>query len=110
MSSLDCVFALNVASPFLMLIGLFGMGNATPHIARWSLSQAKVNAMRYEIDEEQANKAIKAISKDVPRTDKGTYFSADKPHRLVWLNDILVTYAIFNKEVSHRPRNHRRRN
>ena len=67
MSSLDCVFALDVASPFLMLIGLFGMGNATPHIVRWSLSQAKVNAMRYEIDEEQANKAIKAISKDVPR-------------------------------------------
>ena len=62
--------------------------------------QAKVNAMRYEIDEEQANKAIKAISKDVPRTDKGTYFTADEPHRLVWLNDILVTFAIFNKEVS----------
>lgn len=64
--------------------------------------QAKVNAMRYEIDEEHASLSIKAIAKDVPRTDrKGDYFCDDKPHRLQWLNDILVTYAIFHPEVGY---------
>ena len=47
--------------------------------------------MRHEIDEESSEKAIRSIAKDVPRTDrKGNYFSDDQPHRLQWLNDILV--------------------
>ncbi len=38
----------------------------------------------------------------MPRTDrKGSYFSDDKPHRLQWLNDILVTYAVFHPEVGY---------
>eukprot|EP00041_Stephanoeca_diplocostata_P012434 m.208165 g.208165 ORF g.208165 m.208165 type:complete len:541 (+) comp18959_c0_seq3:149-1771(+) len=64
--------------------------------------QAKVNAMRHEINEVEAEKAIRAIAKDVPRTDrKGGYFRDDTPHRLQWLNDILVTYAVFHPTVGY---------
>lgn len=46
--------------------------------------------------------AQRAIAKDVPRTDrKGDYFRDDMPHRLQWLNDILVTYAVFHPAVGY---------
>jgi len=64
--------------------------------------QAQVNAMRYDIDEKEAHAAIKTIEKDVPRTDrKGNYFCDDHPERLVWLRDILITYAVFHPTVGY---------
>eukprot|EP00039_Didymoeca_costata_P028524 m.21341 g.21341 ORF g.21341 m.21341 type:complete len:474 (+) comp7116_c0_seq1:153-1574(+) len=64
--------------------------------------QAKVTAMRTAIDENAARASIKTIEKDVPRTDrKGNYFSDDQPHRLKWLNDILVTYAVYQPQVGY---------
>lgn len=64
--------------------------------------QAKVNAMRTPFDEEAAQASIKTIEKDVPRTDrKGNYFSDDQPHRLQWLHDILVTYAVYHPTVGY---------
>eukprot|EP00051_Salpingoeca_urceolata_P012803 m.159259 g.159259 ORF g.159259 m.159259 type:complete len:446 (+) comp17606_c0_seq19:351-1688(+) len=64
--------------------------------------QAKLSAMRHEIDVDAANAVIKAIQKDVPRTDRTIeYFRGDSPEHLQWLNDILVTFAIFNPEIGY---------
>ena len=64
--------------------------------------QAQVAAMRTEIDEDEAEKSIKTIKKDVPRTDrKGGYFIDEFPHRMKWLHDILVTYAVFHPSVGY---------
>eukprot|EP00730_Choanoeca_flexa_P013431 TRINITY_DN5311_c9_g1_i5.p3 TRINITY_DN5311_c9_g1~~TRINITY_DN5311_c9_g1_i5.p3 ORF type:complete len:210 (+),score=28.91 TRINITY_DN5311_c9_g1_i5:1431-2060(+) len=62
--------------------------------------QAKLKAMRHEIDPEKAEDSIRIIRKDVPRTDRqNEYFEADDNIHLVWLNDILVTYAVYHQEV-----------
>eukprot|EP00045_Choanoeca_perplexa_P017573 m.256893 g.256893 ORF g.256893 m.256893 type:complete len:215 (+) comp17578_c0_seq3:5919-6563(+) len=64
--------------------------------------QAKLRAMRQELDVEAAEDSIRIIRKDVPRTDRQMeYFEADDTIHLVWLNDILVTYAVFHGEVGY---------
>eukprot|EP00730_Choanoeca_flexa_P013429 TRINITY_DN5311_c9_g1_i1.p1 TRINITY_DN5311_c9_g1~~TRINITY_DN5311_c9_g1_i1.p1 ORF type:complete len:402 (+),score=100.44 TRINITY_DN5311_c9_g1_i1:1489-2694(+) len=64
--------------------------------------QAKLKAMRHEIDPEKAEDSIRIIRKDVPRTDRqNEYFEADDNIHLVWLNDILVTYAVYHQEVGY---------
>eukprot|EP00036_Acanthoecidae_sp_10tr_P014480 CAMPEP_0206288306 /NCGR_PEP_ID=MMETSP0106_2-20121207/1548_1 /ASSEMBLY_ACC=CAM_ASM_000206 /TAXON_ID=81532 /ORGANISM="Acanthoeca-like sp., Strain 10tr" /LENGTH=584 /DNA_ID=CAMNT_0053718855 /DNA_START=6 /DNA_END=1756 /DNA_ORIENTATION=- len=64
--------------------------------------QAKVHAMRHEIDDEKAEAAVRTITKDVPRTDRqGGYFTDEQPHRLQWLNDVLVTFAVFHPEIGY---------
>jgi len=64
--------------------------------------QAQVAAGRHVIDEKSCEASIKTIKKDVPRTDrKGGYFCDDEPHRLKWLHDILVTYAVMHPKVGY---------
>ncbi|EDQ90155.1 uncharacterized protein MONBRDRAFT_3177, partial [Monosiga brevicollis MX1] len=42
------------------------------------------------------------VKKDVPRTDRQhEYFEKDDSEHLVWLHDILVTYAVFHQEVGY---------
>ena len=64
--------------------------------------QAQVAAGRHVIDEKSCDASIKTIKKDVPRTDrKGGYFCDEEPHRLKWLHDILVTYAVMHPKVGY---------
>ena len=69
---------------------------------RFVLMMARVNAGRIPIDLAKAQASIKMIDKDVPRTDrKGGYFCDEHPHRLKWLRDILITFAVFHQEVGY---------
>ena len=64
--------------------------------------QAMLNAQRLSIKEADAVAFIRLIKKDVPRTDrKVEYFAGDENPHLVWLHDILTTFAIVHPDVGY---------
>eukprot|EP00049_Salpingoeca_infusionum_P010097 m.170929 g.170929 ORF g.170929 m.170929 type:complete len:393 (-) comp14541_c0_seq1:323-1501(-) len=69
---------------------------------QFAFIQAKVGAMRYEIDHKLAEDSMRIISKDVPRTDRQLeYFAGDDNPHLLWLTNILTTFAVFHQEVGY---------
>ncbi|EGD74853.1 hypothetical protein PTSG_07083 [Salpingoeca rosetta] len=69
---------------------------------QFAFIQAKITAMGHQFDRQKADSSIRTIKKDVPRTDRETeYFREDDNIHLQWLNDILITYAVFHEEVGY---------